>query len=164
MEKGEIVIYQPDNSIQLDVRIDQETVWLNQSQIGILFGVDRTVVVRHIGNIYKVEELEEYATCVKIAQVQIEGKRKVERMLNYYNLDMILSVGYRVNSKNATVFRRWATRTLKDYLLRFLAASAPESAPGRVLAAEADGNTMWKSALQVPVTGVGSNSLCRFST
>ena len=118
MEKGEIVIYQPDNSIRLDVRIDQETVWLNQSQIGILFGVDRTVVVRHIGNIYKAEELEEYATCVKIAQVQIEGKRKVERMLNYYNLDMILSVGYRVNSKNATVFRRWATRTLKDYLLR----------------------------------------------
>lgn len=86
MEKGEIVIYQADDSIQLDVRIDQETVWRNQSQIGILFGVDRTVVVRHIGNIYKAEELEEYATCVKIAQVQIEGKRKVERMLNYYNL------------------------------------------------------------------------------
>ena len=117
MEKGEIILYQPDNSIELEVRIEAETVWLTQAQIALLFGVDRTVIVRHIGNVYKTHELDAISTCAKIAQVQTEGKRTVMREVNYYNLDMILSVGYRVNSINATKFRQWANKVLKDYLL-----------------------------------------------
>lgn len=115
---GEIIIYNPDDMVRLDVRLDGDTVWLTQAQMGILFGVDRTVIVRHIGNILKSGELAESATCAKIAQVQNEGVRAVQRIQNYYNLDMILSVGYRVNSINATYFRRWATEVLKEYLLR----------------------------------------------
>ena len=117
MEKGEIILYQPDKSIELEVRIEAETVWLTQTQIALLFGVDRTVIVRHIGNVYKTHELDAISTCAKIAQVQTEGKRTVMREVNYYNLDMILSVGYRVNSINATKFRQWANKVLKDYLL-----------------------------------------------
>ena len=85
MEKGEIILYQPDNSIELEVRIEAETVWLTQTQIAVLYGVDRTVVVRHIGNIYKTNELDIASTCAKIAQVQLEGKRNVMREVNYYN-------------------------------------------------------------------------------
>ena len=117
MEKGEIILYQPNNSIELEVRLEAETVWLTQAQIALLFGVDRTVIVRHIGNVYKTHELDAISTCAKIAQVQMEGKRTVMREVNYYNLDMILSVGYRVNSINATKFRQWANKVLKDYLL-----------------------------------------------
>ncbi len=117
MEKGEIILYQPDNYIQLEVRMESETVWLTQAQIALLYGVDRTVIVRHIGNIYKSKELEESSTCAKNAQVQKEGARTVLREVNYYNLDMIISVGYRVNSINATKFRQWANRVLKEYLL-----------------------------------------------
>ena len=117
MDKGEIILYQPDNSIELEVRIEAETVWLTQAQIALLYGVDRTVIVRHIGNVYKTNELDATATCAKIAQVQKEGKRTVLRDVNYYNLDMIISVGYRVNSINATKFRQWANRVLKEYLL-----------------------------------------------
>lgn len=117
MDKGEIILYQPNNSIELEVRFEAETVWLTQAQIALLFGVDRTVIVRHIGNVYKTHELDAISTCAKIAQVQMEGKRTVMREVNYYNLDMILSVGYRVNSINATKFRQWANKVLKDYLL-----------------------------------------------
>ena len=117
MDKGEIILYQPNNSIELEVRMEAETVWLTQAQIALLFGVDRTVIVRHIGNVYKTHELDAISTCAKIAQVQTEGKRTVMREVNYYNLDMILSVGYRVNSINATKFRQWANKVLKDYLL-----------------------------------------------
>ena len=112
---GEIAIYNPVDSIKIEVRLERETVWLTQSQLGVLFGVDRTVIVRHIGNIYRTGELEEDSTCAKIAQVQNEGGRMVERVQKYYNLDMILSVGYRVNSRNATSFRRWANSVLKEY-------------------------------------------------
>ena len=117
MDKGEIILYQPNNSIELEVRLEAETVWLTQAQIALLFGVDRTVIVRHIGNVYRTHELDAISTCAKIAQVQTEGKRTVMREVNYYNLDMILSVGYRVNSINATKFRQWANKVLKDYLL-----------------------------------------------
>ena len=116
--KGEIAIYNPDDSIRLEVRLEQETVWLSQYQMATLFGVDRTVVVKHISNIYRCGELEQDSTCAKIAQVQNEGRRLVRRIQAYYNLDMILSVGYRINSLNATYFRRWASRVLKHYLLR----------------------------------------------
>ncbi len=133
---GEIIIYNPTDAVRIEVLMERETVWLTQTQIGHLFGVDRTVIVRHIGNIYRTGELEESATCAKNAQVQSEGKRLVERIQNYYNLDMILSVGYRVNSRNATAFRRWANTVLKEYLLAkglgekvvcLFASSGPES-------------------------------------
>ncbi|WP_278699581.1 virulence protein RhuM/Fic/DOC family protein [Leyella stercorea] len=107
-----------DDSVQLNVKLENETVWLTQSQMAELFGVDRTSIVRHIRNIYKSEELEESSTCAKNAQVRIEGQRQIVREIPYYNLDMIISVGYRVNSKNATSFRRWATSVLKQYLIK----------------------------------------------
>ena len=93
-------------------------MWLTQSQMAELFGVDRTSIVRHIRNIYKSEELDQNSTCAKNAQIRTEGHRSILREIPYYNLDMIISVGYRVNSKNATSFRRWATSVLKQYLIK----------------------------------------------
>ena len=107
-----------DGSIQLNVKLENDTVWLTQSQMAELFGVDRTSIVRHIRNIYKSEELDQKSTCAKNAQVRTEGHRSILREIPYYNLDMIISVGYRVNSKNATSFRRWATSVLKQYLIK----------------------------------------------
>ena len=107
-----------DGSIQLKVKLENDTVWLTQSQMAELFGVDRTSIVRHIRNIYKSEELDQNTTCAKNAQVRTEGHRSILREIPYYNLDMIISVGYRVNSKNATSFRRWATSVLKQYLIK----------------------------------------------
>ncbi len=118
-QNNKIVIYQTaDGQTQIDVRMENETVWLTQAQMADLFQTDRTSIVRHINNIYKSEELEREATCAKIAQVQIEGKRKVNRNIPYFNLDMIISVGYRVNSKRGTQFRIWANKVLKDYLIK----------------------------------------------
>lgn len=107
-----------DGSIQLNVKLENDTVWLTQSQMAELLGVDRTSIVRHIRNIYKSEELDQNSTCAKNAQVRTEGHRSILREIPYYNLDMIISVGYRVNSKNATSFRRWATSVLKQYIIK----------------------------------------------
>ena len=118
-EDQKIVIYQTeDGETQIDVRLENDTVWLTQAQMAELFQTDRTSIVRHINNIYKVEELDRDSTCAKIAQVQIEGKRTVKRDIPYFNLDMIISVGYRVNSKRGIKFRQWANRILKDYLVK----------------------------------------------
>lgn len=118
-EKNRMVIFQSaDGSIQIDVKMEQETVWLSQQQMAELFGVDRTVVVKHIRNIFKDEELKESSTCAIFAQVRNEGRRVVSREIPFYNLDMIISVGYRVNSKNATQFRIWATKVIKDYMIQ----------------------------------------------
>ena len=119
MEQNQIVIYQTeDGQTQIDVRLENDTVWLTQAQMAELFQTDRTSIVRHVNNIYKVEELDKESTCAKIAQVQIEGKRAVRRVVPFYNLDMIISVGYRVNSKRGVKFRQWANRILKDYLVK----------------------------------------------
>ena len=119
MMNNSIEIYRSqDGSIQLKVKLENDTVWLTQSQMAELFGVDRTSIVRHIRNIYKSEELDQNSTCAKNAQVRTEGNRSILREIPYYNLDMIISVGYRVNSKNATSFRRWATSVLKQYLIK----------------------------------------------
>ena len=119
MEKNKIIIYQTeDGQTQIDVRLENETVWLTQAQMAELFQTDRTSIVRHINNIYKVEELDRKSTCAKIAQVQIEGKRTVKRNIPYFNLDMIISVGYRVNSKRGVKFRQWANNVLKQYLVK----------------------------------------------
>ena len=121
MEKQEssIIIYTTeDGSTNLQVKMENETVWLTQSQMAELFQTDRTSIVRHINNIYKIEELNRESTCAKIAQVQMEGNRKVARQIPYFNLDMIISVGYRVNSKRGVQFRQWANRVLKEYLVK----------------------------------------------
>ena len=119
MEDNKIIIYQTeDGQTQIDVRLENETVWLTQTQMAELFQTDRTSIVRHINNIYKVEELDRESTCAKIAQVQIEGKRNVKRNIPYFNLDMVISVGYRVNSKRGVKFRQWANNVLKQYLVK----------------------------------------------
>lgn len=116
---NEIVIYQSeDGRTQLDVKLEGETVWLTQAQMSELFQIDRTVINRHIRNIYKSGELEEKATCAKNAQVRVEGSRAVSRTIPYYNLDIIISVGYRVNSIRGTRFRQWANSVLKQYLIK----------------------------------------------
>jgi hypothetical protein len=116
--KNEIILYQPDNSIQLEVLIENESVWLSLNQMAMLFKRDKSVISRHIRNIFEEEELEEWATVAKFATVQNENGRLVERQIDYYNLDVIISVGYRVKSKQGTKFRQWATPVLRDYALR----------------------------------------------
>lgn len=116
-EKNEIILYQPDEMVKLEVRMSEETVWLTQQQMSILFGVKENNITYHIRGIYSTSELEPESTTQKIRVVRQEGNRKVTRQIDFYNLDMIISVGYRVNSTNATKFRRWATSVLKDYLL-----------------------------------------------
>ena len=119
MNKGEIIIYQSeDGHTELNVRLDGDTVWLSQAQIAHLFQTDRTSIVRHINNIYRNGELKKEATCAIFTQVQTEGTRQVRRSLPLYTLDMIISVGYRVKSKQATQFRIWANRVLKEYLVQ----------------------------------------------
>ena len=117
--KGEIILYQTENGkTKIEVVLDNESVWLNQYQMEELFQTDRTSILRHIKNIYKTGELEEKSTCAKIAQVRQEGKRNVKREILYYNLDVIISVGYRVNSHRGTQFRIWATQQLKEFLIK----------------------------------------------
>jgi len=151
---GEVVIFNPDATVRLDVRLEKETVWLTHTQMGLLFGVDRTVIVRHVGNIYKTGELDMDSTCAKIAHVQHEGGRNVKRFQNYYNLDMILSVGYRVNSRYATYFRKWASNVLKEYLLRgFSINPRLEQLESRVAKTEEKIDFFVKTALP-PVAGI----------
>ena len=116
---NEIEIYKDkDNQTQIEVKFEEDTVWLNQAQLADLFKGSRTNIVEHIKNIYKTGELEELSTCRKFRQVRKEGKRSVERQIDHYNLDIIISVGYRINSKRGTQFRQWATQRLKEYLVK----------------------------------------------
>ena len=109
-----------DNEFEIDVRTDRDndTVWLTQDEMALLFDVDRTRIVRHISNIYSDGELDLFSTCAENAQVQVEGARKVKRRIKIYNLDMIISVGYRVKSKRGIIFRKWANKILKEYLIQ----------------------------------------------
>ena len=119
MNNGDIIIYQSeDGQTHIEVRVEQETVWLTQQQMAELFQSSRTNVVEHIKHIYDEGELSEETTCRKFRQVQIEGNRQVNRELPFYNLDMIISLGYRVRSIVATHFRRWATERLKEYIIK----------------------------------------------
>ena len=114
-----IEIYQTkDKKTQIEVKFEGETVWLSLNQISELFGRDKSVISRHLNNIYKEGELSRRSTVAKNATVQIEAERKVRRIIEYFNLDAILSVGYRVNSKRGTQFRQWATQRLKEHLIR----------------------------------------------
>ena len=117
--ESEIIIYQTDDGhTKIDVKFQDETVWLSQQQMADLFQTSRTNIVEHIKHIYAEDELNEASTCRKFRQVRTEGNRKVARELPYYNLDMIISLGYRVRSKIATNFRRWATERLKEYMIK----------------------------------------------
>jgi hypothetical protein len=117
--KSEIKIYQlEDGNTEVHVRLENETVWLNQYQMEELFETDRTSIVKHILNIYESEELDKNSTSAKIAQVQKEGNRQITRQITFYNLDLIIAVGYRVNSKRGTQFRIWASKILKEYLVK----------------------------------------------
>lgn len=114
-----IAIYQSDDGeIKISARVESDTIWLTQQQMAELFKTDRTTLNKHIKNIIKEGELDKESTCANFAQVQKEGSRNVSRKLIYYNLDMIISVGYRVKSKIATKFRKWATKTLKEYIVQ----------------------------------------------
>ena len=115
--KGEIVVYQPDEVTRLEVKVEDETVWLNRNQLALLFGRDVKTIGKHINNALT-EELKSVPTVAFFATVQKEGSRYVERKIEYYNLDMILSVGYRVKSEQGIRFRRWANEILKEYLLK----------------------------------------------
>ena len=116
--EGEIILYQPDSSIRLEVRMQEETVWLTQAQMAVLFGCSSDNIGLHLKNIYAEKEVDKNATIEEISVVRKEGIRVVTRKILHYNLDAILSVGYRVSSHNATRFRQWANSILKDYLLR----------------------------------------------
>ena len=118
-EKSNIIIYQSeDGQTHIEVRMDEDTVWLTQQQMSDLYQTSRTSVVEHIKHIYEDGELVEEATCRKIRQVRQEGTRMVEREIPHYNLDMIISLGYRINSIQATHFRQWATARLKEYIIK----------------------------------------------
>ena len=112
---NQIVVYQPDETMRLDVRLDGETVWLNQQQMAVLFGRERSVVAKHIRNAFKEGELDPTAVCAKFAQTASDGK---VYQVDFYNLDVIISVGYRVKSVRGTLFRQWATGVLREYLLK----------------------------------------------
>lgn len=116
--KDEIILYQPDSTIQLEVRLQDETVWLTQQQMAELFGTLRQAITKHLKNIFDSGELQRESTCSILELVQKEGNRMVRRSIEIYNLDVIISVGYRVNTIRGIEFRRWANRVLKDYLLR----------------------------------------------
>lgn len=115
---GEIIMYQPDESIRLEVRMEEDTVWLTQAQMALLFGCTSDNIGLHLKNLYAEGEIEQVATTEEISVVRLEGSRKVSRRITHYNLDAILSVGYRVSSKSATRLRQWANSVLKEYLLR----------------------------------------------
>ena len=116
-KENEIILYQPDSTLSLDVRVENDTVWLNRNQIALLFDRDVKTIGKHINNALK-EELDGLSTIANFATVQIEGNRRVTRNIEYYNLDVILSVGYRVKSKRGIQFRQWANKVLKEYLLK----------------------------------------------
>ncbi len=119
MANSEIILYStPQGEIKIEVFLQDETVWLTQRAMGELFGVSKKTISEHLGNIYKSNELQREATVRKIRTVQNEGEREVTRNLEFYNLDAIISVGYRVNSHQATQFRIWATKTLKEFIIK----------------------------------------------
>lgn len=119
MEDTEIKIYKtPDGKTSIEVKLEKETVWLSQKQMAELFDKDSDTIGLHLRNIYNSGELEEISTTEKYSVVRQEGKRKVKRQIKFYNLDAIISIGYRVNSKRGVLFRKWATQLLKDYLIK----------------------------------------------
>ena len=115
---NEIILYQPDDAVKIEVRVDDEIVWLTQQQMADLFGTQRQAITKHLKNIYDSAELDRVSTSSILELLQKEGLRMVKRKVEFFNLDVIISVGYRVNTKRGIQFRQWANRVLKEYLLR----------------------------------------------
>lgn len=116
LTKGNVIIYQTSkNEVCIDVRLEKETIWLDAHQMAMIFSVNRPAIVKHINNIYKTKELVKSSTCSILEQVAADNKK---RRMNFYNLDMVISVGYRVNSQRATQFRIWATKVLKEHIVK----------------------------------------------
>ncbi|AFL69547.1 RhuM family protein [Sulfurospirillum barnesii] len=134
MNQSNVVVYN-DGEIELKVSVNEETLWLNAEDIAYIFNVKRPAIVKHIGNIYKDEELMENVTCSILEQVAKDGK---VRKINFYNLDMIISLGYRVNSKKATKFRQWATSVLKNYIQNGYALNSHKITEQRLSSLEKD--------------------------
>ena len=122
--ENQIIVYQPNETVRLDVRLENETVWLTQLKIAELFGVQKAAISKHVKNIFASGELARDATVSKLETVQTEGGRTVVRAQEFFNLDVIIAVGYRVNSRRATQFRIWATKVLREYLLRGYSVNA----------------------------------------
>lgn len=130
--ENNIIFYtDEEGDIKIEVILEDENVWLNIDSLTKLFKIDRTGITKHINNIYKDEELEEKSTCAKIAQVQKEGNRSVTRNISYYNLDMIISIGFRVNSKTAIKFRTWANKIIKEYMIQGFSLNEERFLKGR---------------------------------
>jgi hypothetical protein len=146
--KNEIILYQPDNSIKIEVKVEDENVWLTQLQMTELFETSKQNISLHVKNIIKEGELDEPSTVKDFLTVQKEGNRSVQRIVSYYNLDMIISVGYRVKSRRGVEFRIWATKTLKEYLLKgYVINQRLERLENRVTETENKINFFVKTAL-----------------
>lgn len=146
--KNEIILYQPDNSIKIEVKVEDDNVWLTQLQMTELFETSKQNISLHVKNIIKEGELDEPSTVKDFLTVQKEGNRSVQRIVSYYNLDMIISVGYRVKSRRGVEFRIWATKTLKEYLLKgYVINQRLERLENRVTETENKINFFVKTAL-----------------
>ena len=155
MEQGEIILYQPDEAVKLEVRLEDETVWLTQEQIADLFGTKRPAITKHLNNIYKSGELDIDSTCSILEHMGNDGKQRYTT--EYYNLDAILSIGYRVNSKNATLFRKWANSVLKDYLLKGYSINKRLSELERTVAQHTEKIDFFVRTALPPVEGIFYN-------
>ena len=155
MEQGEIILYQPDEAVKLEVRLEDETVWLTQEQIADLFGTKRPAITKHLNNIYKSGELDIDSTCSILEHMGNDGKQRYTT--KYYNLDAILSIGYRVNSKNATLFRKWANSVLKDYLLKGYSINKRLSELERTVAQHTEKIDFFVHTALPPVEGIFYN-------
>lgn len=155
MEQGEIILYQPDEAVKLEVRLEDETVWLAQEQIADLFGTKRPAITKHLNNIYKSGELDIDSTCSILEHMGNDGKQRYTT--KYYNLDAILSIGYRVNSKNATLFRKWANSVLKDYLLKGYSINKRLSELERTVAQHTEKIDFFVRTALPPVEGIFYN-------
>lgn len=155
MEQGEIILYQPDEAVKLEVRLEDETVWLTQEQIADLFGTKRPAITKHLNNIYKSGELDVDSTCSILERMGNDGKQRYTT--KYYNLDAILSIGYRVNSKNATFFRKWVNSVLKDYLLKGYSINKRLSELERTVAQHTEKIDFFVRTALPPVEGVFYN-------
>ena len=155
MEQGEIILYQPDEAVKLEVRLEDETVWLTQEQIADLFGTKRPAITKHLNNIYKSGELDIDSTCSILEHMGNDGKQRYTT--KYYNLDAILSIGYRVNSKNATLFRKWANSVLKVYLLKGYSINKRLSELERTVAQHTEKIDFFVRTALPPVEGIFYN-------
>lgn len=155
MEQGEIILYQPDEAVKLEVRLEDETVWLTQEQRADLFGTKRPAITKHLNNIYKSGELDIDSTCSILEHMGNDGKQRYTT--KYYNLDAILSIGYRVNSKNATLFRKWANSVLKDYLLKGYSINKRLSELERTVAQHTEKIDFFVRTALPPVEGIFYN-------